>query len=216
MSIRWYLRSRGRSPLAPRDDAFVFFLDQTTSSVGRSRESHLCLNHPSVSRRHAELTLTRTQLVIRDLGSSNGTFVDGRLVATSMLRVGQEVRFGEMALVVGCEEQEEDDKTTRRNTLRKGVATASHEAHNNGATTQIMSPAASLMDRAKTLTEAQSRVFHWLVRGLSEKEIASQLKLSPRTVHNHIQAIYEHLGVHSRSHLMAQFLESQHEHSNSE
>ena len=48
-----------------------------THLVGRSQEAQVFLNHPSVSRRHALLVVDENGLQIEDLGSTNGTRVDG-------------------------------------------------------------------------------------------------------------------------------------------
>ena len=53
--------------------------------VGRSRESGLTISHPTISRRHCELFEVDGLLMIRDLGSLNGTLIDGRLVRESPL-----------------------------------------------------------------------------------------------------------------------------------
>ncbi|MBC8162439.1 MAG: FHA domain-containing protein, partial [Roseiflexaceae bacterium] len=51
-------------------------------TIGRTPENALALNSPVVSRHHAELRVRPEGLVLTDLGSANGTFVDGaRLLA---------------------------------------------------------------------------------------------------------------------------------------
>jgi DNA-binding CsgD family transcriptional regulator len=62
---------------------------------------------------------------------------------------------------------------------------------------------ASLLAKRDKLTEAQRRVYDLLIDGCSEKEIATQLHLSPNTVHSHIQAIYAIFDVHSKARLIA-------------
>ncbi|HIB64533.1 MAG TPA: response regulator transcription factor, partial [Phycisphaerales bacterium] len=42
-----------------------------------------------------------------------------------------------------------------------------------------------------------------LLRGLSEKEIAAELMLSPRTVHKYVEHLFRHFQVNSRAQLMA-------------
>src|SRR5688500_11147853 len=50
-------------------------------TIGRAPENDLVLDHPSVSRRHAEVRRTPNGFTITDLGSANGVEVDGRVVA---------------------------------------------------------------------------------------------------------------------------------------
>ena len=61
------------------------------------------LSHPTVSRRHARLVLVDNTLQIEDLGSTNGTSVDGLAVAAGALRrfqAGARVRIGDIELAV--------------------------------------------------------------------------------------------------------------------
>lgn len=66
--------------------------------VGRAPESGLRLEHESVSWRHASLRWNGSAWELQDLGSLNGTFVDGRRIDAGkrvLLRTGDRVRFGE-------------------------------------------------------------------------------------------------------------------------
>ncbi|HLX22583.1 MAG TPA: helix-turn-helix transcriptional regulator [Usitatibacter sp.] len=49
------------------------------------------------------------------------------------------------------------------------------------------------------LTAREREVFQWLARGKTDKDIAEILAISPRTVHKHLQRIYEKLGVETRT-----------------
>ena len=70
-------------------------------SVGRSVENDFEICHPSISSRHCEIELCAEGLFVRDLGSTNGTFVDGALVVEeTALKTGQIVRFGEVVCEV--------------------------------------------------------------------------------------------------------------------
>ncbi|KPJ95657.1 MAG: hypothetical protein AMS18_02515 [Gemmatimonas sp. SG8_17] len=68
--------------------------------VGRAVTSDLPIYDPTVSRQHAELSLTDNGLKIRDLGSSNGTFVNGTQVNESVALDGDIVTFGRVAFKV--------------------------------------------------------------------------------------------------------------------
>jgi hypothetical protein len=66
--------------------------------IGRELGSGLRLSHETVSRRHAELALHNGVWVLRDLGSTNGTCVNGRRVTgTTVVDHGDQVSFGQMA-----------------------------------------------------------------------------------------------------------------------
>ena len=62
--------------------------------VGRGDESEIVLLDPSVSRAHAIVELDAGEPVVRDLDSTNGTYVNGRRVRVESLRDGDELRFG--------------------------------------------------------------------------------------------------------------------------
>lgn len=62
--------------------------------IGRAPEADLCIADTTVSRRHCCLEAANEKLVVKDLGSSCGTFVNGNKVETSRLVVGDRVRVG--------------------------------------------------------------------------------------------------------------------------
>ena len=65
-----------------------------TLRIGRSDESEIVLLDPSVSRVHAVVEVGAGEAVVRDLGSTNGTFLNGRRIEREQLRDGDELRFG--------------------------------------------------------------------------------------------------------------------------
>ena len=75
-------------------------IDITTGQtivVGRAVTTDLPVYDPTVSRRHAELVHTAQGLTVRDLGSSNGTFVNGIRVSEIRVKDGDVVTFGKVA-----------------------------------------------------------------------------------------------------------------------
>jgi putative peptide zinc metalloprotease protein len=83
-----------------------------TVTIGRGADSTVRLADPSVSRRHAAITVDGAGLTLRDVGSSHGTRVDGTLVvAPTALRDGSRIRLGDQALVV--ERRRADDEAGR-------------------------------------------------------------------------------------------------------
>ncbi len=69
-------------------------------TVGRAVVSDISLYDPTVSRNHAELTVADGGVSLKDLGSSNGTFVNGRRVATAVITPEDSVTFGKVACAV--------------------------------------------------------------------------------------------------------------------
>ncbi|MFI5754848.1 FHA domain-containing protein [Streptomyces sp. NPDC051569] len=71
---------------------------QDAVRIGRDPVNGLRLSHDTVSRRHAELSARGGMWVLRDLGSTNGTTVNGRRVTTAaVVRDGDMVSFGQMS-----------------------------------------------------------------------------------------------------------------------
>ena len=68
--------------------------------VGRAVTSDLPIYDPTVSRRHAEVTLSNGGVSLRDLGSSNGTYINGTQIAEFTAGAGDVVTFGKVAFKV--------------------------------------------------------------------------------------------------------------------
>lgn len=62
--------------------------------IGRSRQAELTVAHPMISRRHCEIFEVEGLLMIRDLGSLNGTIVEGQRIEEAPLCPGNEFRLG--------------------------------------------------------------------------------------------------------------------------
>ncbi len=56
----------------------AFALHEGENLIGRDPDVHVFLDHPSVSRRHARISITAGRAVVEDLNSRNGTWIDGR------------------------------------------------------------------------------------------------------------------------------------------
>ena len=86
-------------------------------SVGRHGMIRLC--DPSVSRNHAELTSNGENWLVTDLGSRNGTYVNGVAVQRRRILPGDTVRFGKVSLRFdgGLADDEDYDEETRAITV---------------------------------------------------------------------------------------------------
>jgi pSer/pThr/pTyr-binding forkhead associated (FHA) protein len=75
-------------------------LDQVDSlSIGRTEANDVALEHPKVSRHHAQVNRKGNIFVLRDLGSTNGTWFHEQRVDEMILQEGDEFRIGEARLV---------------------------------------------------------------------------------------------------------------------
>ncbi len=95
-----------RSDSAPsgirlRSGSREFDLLDGENIVGRDADAQVRLLAPGISRRHARITVAGSRATIEDLGSKNGTYVDGQRVDGSReLRDGNEIRLSRELLVV--------------------------------------------------------------------------------------------------------------------
>ncbi len=62
--------------------------------IGRGREATLTLPHPLVSRKHCEIFESDGHLVVRDMGSLNGTFVNNERITEAILPPGDLLTLG--------------------------------------------------------------------------------------------------------------------------
>ena len=80
----------------------------TAMTVGRAPESGLCLDESGISRAHARLLPTEEGLQVEDLGSTNGTFINGKRVLHGVARVGDELAFDTLRFQLLSTSQGED------------------------------------------------------------------------------------------------------------
>lgn len=71
-------------------------VDKTT--VGRMEDNTFQLAEPSVSSHHAEILLRGSDVVVKDLDSTNGTFINGEKISESVLKPGQILRLGQIEM----------------------------------------------------------------------------------------------------------------------
>jgi pSer/pThr/pTyr-binding forkhead associated (FHA) protein len=70
--------------------------DRTT--VGRVEDNTFQISDPSVSSHHCEIQLRGTEILIRDLNSTNGSFINGEKITEQILKLGQILRLGQVEL----------------------------------------------------------------------------------------------------------------------
>jgi DNA-binding CsgD family transcriptional regulator len=158
---------RGTVPRGPIDLAPGTFL------VGRDEEADLRFDSVGVSRKHARLRIDEQGMVeLFDLQSRNGSFVNGQRVDRLALRVGDELRFGEVVLrltVVGHAQGGEEPAGPMRAKVRP-----------------------------PGLSDREFEVASLAAEGLTNAEIGRRLDISGATVGRHLSNIYERLNIHSR------------------
>lgn len=95
----------------------VFPFDQhDTFLIGRTNDAHLCLpGDRFFSRHHCLLEIDPPRCYLRDLGSKNGTFVNGLRVRESFLKHGDQIQGGESVLLVEVSALEQGHPKTDSN-----------------------------------------------------------------------------------------------------
>ena len=109
--------------LVTTDGTREFHLKPGENTIGRE-DADILLAHNTVSRRHAKITVDCGQARVEDLGSTNGSFVDGAKVAGGLvdLKDGCEVMFGSITLKYVAPEVVESE--ARDGEVREGGAPA--------------------------------------------------------------------------------------------
>jgi len=87
-------------------------LEKTT--IGRVDDNTFQIAEPSVSSHHCEILLRGKDVVVRDLNSTNGTFINGEKVSESVLKPGQLLRLGQIEMRL-------EDETTAAGPLKKPI-----------------------------------------------------------------------------------------------
>jgi pSer/pThr/pTyr-binding forkhead associated (FHA) protein len=73
-------------------------LTNERTTIGRLDDNLFPIPEPSVSSHHCEVTLRGTEVLIKDLNSTNGTFINGEPIKEGVLKSGQTLRLGQVEL----------------------------------------------------------------------------------------------------------------------
>ncbi len=68
------------------------------TTIGRVEDNTFQISEPSVSSHHSEVLLRGKEVVVRDLNSTNGTFINGEKITESVLKTNQILRLGQIEL----------------------------------------------------------------------------------------------------------------------
>ena len=95
VSVQWLAARIYQSTLSdkPKMQGETEIID--TKIIGREPPADILLNHPSVSRQHAEVLFSGGGIMLRDLNSNNGTFVNGHRISDwTEVTDRDQIRFG--------------------------------------------------------------------------------------------------------------------------
>lgn len=142
--------------------------------IGRSSRALVRLEDDGVSREHAKLVASNDGYVnLVDLGSTNGTFVNGARVDVAIVREGDRIEIGPDV------------------TLRFGYVDPNAEA--------APPPPSAPTEPPVELSPRELEVALLVAEGLTNAEVAKRLHISPYTVMTHLSNAYGRVGVKSRT-----------------
>ncbi len=154
----------------------VLVIEADEQILGRRSTSDLVLDDPHVSRAHATVRKTAGAVLIEDLKSTGGTWVnDEQVTGSAALKHGDVVKFGNIETRFedrGANMQGDDD-------------------------TEVLE-----IEQAESkpiLSPRQSEVLDFLKDGLTNPEIAEKLGVTERTVKAHCQEVFDRLGARNRT-----------------
>lgn len=84
--------------LSPDHHVAKVELPDGSSTVGRNEGNDIRLEHATVSGRHCSLEVDGDRVRVRDLGSTNGTYIDDQRVEEGELQVGRTLRLGDLPM----------------------------------------------------------------------------------------------------------------------
>jgi pSer/pThr/pTyr-binding forkhead associated (FHA) protein len=151
-------------------DGTRFELASGSASIGRDSANDIVVLHDSkVSRSHAELRFQDERWLLLDLGSRNGTIVNGRRVNRHPLRGGDRIQCGDHIFVFIAVD---DPNVTDMNQA-------------------VVGPGARLSKREQQVVEL-------VAEGLTDREIGERLYISTSTVRSHLDRVSEKTGFRRR------------------
>src|SRR5437667_3287734 len=70
-----------------------------SNRLGRGRNNDFPIEHPTVSALHCEIIFEEGAVAVRDCGSTNGTFINGKVIKQSVLQPGDTLHLGEVEML---------------------------------------------------------------------------------------------------------------------
>ena len=175
---RWLLSGQIKETEPVRE----FQIHNDVFTIGRRTESSLCLPVSAVSKNHAEITLDDGKLVITDLGSTNGTFVNGqRIDSNSPIIVdnGDLIQFASIVFRVAQQGHVTEHQTVQHDSCDSALALIQFDRLiESGAFVPFFQPIVAMADQSRIGYEVlgRSRIFG-LQTPLEMFHAASQLDL---------------------------------------
>ncbi len=148
-----------------------FTLQQVDCFIGRDPAAPVCLPSRSVSRRHAQVICQQGRYLIEDLGSVNGTFMNGeKLRERRSLRDGDELGIGEFVLAFRQETELDDSEFHVRERVHAVSANPLLYGENPAQKLQIVLELAQHLGQTLDVESLLDRLLHHLLRLFPEAD----------------------------------------------
>lgn len=153
-----------------RDQGKRFQLEEPVHTVGRTQKSSVRLHDTEVSRAHAQLIRRGESYVLRDLGSSNGSFVNGQPARERELVSGDQLQFGRsLVLYTGFLEEPLENIDDKVNIVART---------DNSDGSRIVASVSPSEGSDWLLTDVSSSSSPWLARARSNLQIMYRTALA--------------------------------------
>ncbi len=110
-------------PNPPKRNSFILLQDQSVFAlgrgilqIGRRKDNHIVIEHPTISRNHAQIRFIRDQYIIFDLNSTSGTYVNGIKIRQAALQPGDVITLAGFSLIYieeGVQEANDHEQTSQ-------------------------------------------------------------------------------------------------------
>ncbi|RSX55226.1 phosphopeptide-binding protein [Bifidobacterium dolichotidis] len=85
-----------------------YLLTKDKTIIGRGSGCDIVIDDPGISRKHLEIDITDNGVIARDLGSTNGTYVEGHQVPAATLLDGNTITIGRTCILYWASSQDQD------------------------------------------------------------------------------------------------------------
>lgn len=144
--------------------------------IGRSQECHLCAGSSAISRRHCVILRKDARVAIKDLGSRNGTLVNGHKIAEETeLRTGDEITVGPLkfmiAISTGINNVKRDEVKTVAEAVERAAEQPAGDASVDDITKWLSGPDSFALNETQTIRMDDTNAAH--IGKLIEAETAA-------------------------------------------
>lgn len=113
------------------------FLDQPVLRIGRREGNDLIISDPSISGSHCEIEKSATGYTLRDLGSTNGTRVNGETVTVSGLFRNDVIHVGDVSVIIDGDDISQTRGGDTQKISRTSIVIPAHQSATMKAPTEL-------------------------------------------------------------------------------